>query len=233
MVAEDYYYAWQIAMIVAHLHDLRRKRLARYVVAGTRLSCELRWLPAAAHRLDSPAPSHVCCGTISAKGRQDTVMDAEGRDDSPASTRSGTPIRRLSSFLALLAMHGVEVVVDVRSAPYSRYAPQFDKRALDAAVVGAGMRYLYLGKELGGRPDGAEFYDPDGRAIYSRVEVSPLFLGGIERLMTGIQRYRVAIVCSEENPAGCHRHLLVGHALDSTRRARAAHPRRRQCAAGR
>ncbi len=98
-------------------------------------------------------------------------MDADGRDDRPSIYTIGHSNQELASFLALLTMHGVEVVVDVRSAPYSRYAPQFDKRALETAVVGAGMRYLYLGKELGGRPDGAEFYDSDGRAIYSRVEV--------------------------------------------------------------
>lgn len=141
------------------------------------------------------------------------MTTSEGRDRLRIYT-IGHSNQDVAAFLALLRMHDVEVVVDVRSAPYSRYAPQFDKRALDVAVTGAGMRYLYLGKELGGRPDGDEYYDDDGRVVYSRVEPSALFLSGIERLLTGIQKYRVVIVCSEENPVGCHRHLLVGHALN-------------------
>lgn len=99
-------------------------------------------------------------------------------------------------FLDLLARHGIEVLVDVRSQPYSRYAAHFDKPGLTALVTGAGVKYLFLGKELGGRPESAEFYDPaDGRVLYDRVAASSLFLGGLARLETGLQKYRVAIMC--------------------------------------
>ena len=99
-------------------------------------------------------------------------------------------------FLGLLARHGIEVLVDVRSQPYSRYAAHFDKPGLSALAAGAGITYLFLGQELGGRPEGAEFYDPaDGRVLYDRVAASPLFLSGLARLETGLQRYRVAIMC--------------------------------------
>lgn len=123
---------------------------------------------------------------------------------------SNHPMDRL---IDLLEAHDVEVLVDVRSQPYSRYAPQFDKRSLEAAIGVAGLKYLYLGKELGGRPDGKEFYDDTGRVRYSEVAKSPLFLEGAGRLEMGIQKYRVAMLCSEEDPAGCHRRLLVGHFL--------------------
>lgn len=119
----------------------------------------------------------------------------------------------LDGFISLLKAHHVEVLVDVRSHPYSKHAPHFDSQALKAGVTAAGIKYLFLGKELGGRPKGEEFYDADGHVLYARVAESPLFLEGISRLEKGIQKYRVAIMCSEENPVGCHRRLLIGRVL--------------------
>jgi uncharacterized protein (DUF488 family) len=119
----------------------------------------------------------------------------------------------LDRFVELLKAYRIEVLVDVRSHPYSKHAPHFDIQTLKAGVTAAGIKYMFLGKELGGRPKGEEFYDADGYVLYSRVAESPLFLEGISRLGTGIKRYRVAIMCSEENPAGCHRRLLIGRVL--------------------
>jgi len=112
-------------------------------------------------------------------------------------------------FLDLLHQHEIEVLVDVRSRPYSRYNPQFNERELKRAVEGAGIRYLFMGEELGGRPDGEEFLDEAGHALYHRMAESPAFLAGIERLERGVREHHVAIMCSEEDPAVCHRHLLV------------------------
>jgi uncharacterized protein (DUF488 family) len=119
----------------------------------------------------------------------------------------------VETFLDLLELHRVEVLADVRSHPYSRFAPHFDSGSLRKAVVDARMKYLFLGKELGGRPEGDEFYDLDGHVLYSRVAEAPFFLDGIRRLEAGAAAYRVAILCSEEDPSGCHRRLLVGRAL--------------------
>ncbi len=119
----------------------------------------------------------------------------------------------LDALIDLLRRHAIEVVVDVRSQPYSRYSPHFSRRSLEPALVAAGFKYLFMGKELGGRPDGADFYDAEGRVRYGEVEKSDLFKGGVSRVETGIRRYRVALLCSEEDPAGCHRRLLVGRVL--------------------
>lgn len=118
-------------------------------------------------------------------------------------------------FVGLLKAHGIEVLVDVRSHPYSRYAPRFNAREIEALVSGEGIVYLFLGQELGGRPEGEEFYDEDGRVDYARIEGSRPFLGGIYRVETEIRARKVALLCSEENPAGCHRRLLVGRALSA------------------
>src|SRR5262245_1827042 len=109
---------------------------------------------------------------------------------------SNHPIER---FLQLLKQHGVEVLVDVRSMPYSRFSPQFSIHALRRSVSEAGCEYVFLGKELGGRPEGREFYDEEGRVLYGRRAEAPEFIAGIERLASDAEQRRVAMMCSEEN----------------------------------
>jgi uncharacterized protein (DUF488 family) len=116
-------------------------------------------------------------------------------------------------FLGLLQTHAVQVVVDARSQPYSKYATQFDHEALKGTLQDAGIRYLYLGRELGGRPEEDEFYDDEGHVLYDRVAATCLFQKGLTRLERGIREYKVALLCAEENPAACHRRLLVGRVL--------------------
>jgi uncharacterized protein (DUF488 family) len=103
--------------------------------------------------------------------------------------------------------------VDTRSQPYSEYSSQFDQKALKKALDREGIRYVFLGRELGGRPDGDEFYDDEGHVLYDRVAETPPFREGVSRLENGIREYKVAILCAEENPASCHRRLLVGRVL--------------------
>lgn len=116
-------------------------------------------------------------------------------------------------FADLLKKHDIGVLVDVRSHPYSRYAPQFDTSGLKNLLAKAGVKYLYLGRELGGRPEGDDYYDADGHVLYARLATSPLFLEGIDRVQKGAQTYRVAVMCAEEHPLNCHRRLLIGRVL--------------------
>jgi uncharacterized protein (DUF488 family) len=120
---------------------------------------------------------------------------------------------QVEHFLDLLKSHSVEVVADTRSYPYSEYATQFDQKPLKMALEADGVRYVFLGRELGGRPDGDEFYDDQGRVLYDRVAETELFQEGVSRLEKGIREYKVAMLCAEENPAACHRRLLVGRVL--------------------
>ena len=113
----------------------------------------------------------------------------------------------------LLRGQRIEVLADIRSMPYSRHNPQFRKENLRASIEQAGLRYVYLGAELGGRPPEPEFYDSKGHARYELVAETERFQAGLERLLTGAASYRVAIMCSEEDPARCHRRLLVTRAL--------------------
>lgn len=112
-------------------------------------------------------------------------------------------------FLSLLKEFQIEVLVDVRSHPSSRYNPHYNAPPLSALVKEQGIRYLFLGKELGGRPVDENYYDENGFVLYSKWAESPVFLEGIERLEKGVQQYRIALMCSEENPQNCHRRLLI------------------------
>src|SRR5918994_6978774 len=117
-------------------------------------------------------------------------------------------------FLGLLKDCGIEFVVDTRSHPYSRHAPRFNARALEATLSENGIGYLFLGGELGGRPRGGEYYDDNGRVDYALLGCSGPFLDGISRLEKEIHARTVVLLCSEENPIRCHRRLLVGRALE-------------------
>ena len=119
----------------------------------------------------------------------------------------------LEALLALLRQHEVEVVVDTRSSPYSKYVPQFDKELLQRSLEETGVRYLFLGAELGGRPANPAYYDAKGRVLYSRLRDDARFQAAIVRLESGMERFCVALVCGEEDPAHCHRRLLIGRVL--------------------
>jgi uncharacterized protein (DUF488 family) len=126
--------------------------------------------------------------------------------------------------LALLQQHEIAVLVDTRSSPYSRYSPQFDRETLREALTSAGLKYLFLGDVVGGRPKAESCYDPEGRVLYSRVAQQPEFQHAIDRLERGADEFRLALLCSEEDPAHCHRRLLISRVL-ITRGAEIAHIR--------
>ena len=119
----------------------------------------------------------------------------------------------IDTFMHLLHCLNIQVVVDIRSKPISQVVPHFNRKSLEGALKSAGFKYMYLGKDLGGRPESKEFYDADGHVLYGLVARTPAFNKAIDRLLRGIQRYRVALLCSEENPTNCHRRLLVGRVL--------------------
>jgi uncharacterized protein (DUF488 family) len=119
----------------------------------------------------------------------------------------------LDAFLDLLVQQQINVLVDVRSSPYSRYASQFNREPLHAALTGRAVQYLFLGDLLGGRVEDQQFYDAEGRVLYGELAQSPGFRQGIQRLLAMAGKGRAAILCGEEDPTDCHRRLLVGRVL--------------------
>ncbi len=116
----------------------------------------------------------------------------------------------LEHFLDLLARYQIKVIADVRSVPWSRHVPWAARVVLEKELARRGIRYVYLGAELGGRPRGPEYEGITAREeLYRRIESSDAFRAGIERLIRGARQSRMAMLCSEENPAICHRDRLI------------------------
>ena len=119
----------------------------------------------------------------------------------------------LETFLKLLRARSVSAIADVRSAPYSRYCPHFNKDSLTHSLREHGIDYVFLGQELGGRSNDPSCYDNDGKVLYGAVAKTPMFRSGIERLKKGANKHRITIMCAEREPLECHRTLLVSQAL--------------------
>lgn len=122
------------------------------------------------------------------------------------------PIER---FIALVKLHGINALCDVRSGPYSRMNPQFNRESLQNALGSAGVDYVFLGRELGARSEDASCY-VDGRVQYDLLARTDIFRKGLERVRVGVKRYQVALMCAEKDPLECHRTLLVSRYLDSS-----------------
>jgi uncharacterized protein (DUF488 family) len=118
----------------------------------------------------------------------------------------------LDAFVSALRANGVGAVADVRSAPYSRFNPAFNSDSLKRELKACGMRYVFLGKELGGRPTDPACYE-NGRASYTRMAQTQLFIAGLDRLIQGSISHRIALMCAEGDPLQCHRTLLIARAL--------------------
>ncbi len=125
--------------------------------------------------------------------------------------------------IELLHAFEIQVLVDVRSSPYSQFAPQFNRETFEHSLNLAEIEYKYAGEHLGGRPKDPSCYKdgrlPDGKADYlhlvdyPEVMTKDFFRKGIERLLEIAGQKRVAVMCSEEDPAQCHRHHLIGRYL--------------------
>jgi len=114
----------------------------------------------------------------------------------------------IERFVESLERHAVTAACDVRSTPYSRMNPQFNRETLRQSLAAAGIDYLFLGKELGARPADASCYR-DGRVQYGLLARTALFRQGVERVRREAEMCRIALVCAERDPLDCHRTILV------------------------
>lgn len=132
-------------------------------------------------------------------------------------------------FVSLLRQHRVQAVADVRSRPYSGFAPHFGREALHDTLAEASVKYVFLGRELGARSDNPNTYK-NGRVEYSLLAKDADFAEGIERVLNGLKKYSLALMCAEKDPADCHRALLVARHLKEQHglSAQHIHPDREQ-----
>ena len=124
----------------------------------------------------------------------------------------GHSTHSIEKFIALLSMHGIDVVADVRSSPFSKFNPQFNRENLQTSLKASGIRYVFLGKELGARSEDPACYVAD-KVQYDRLAQTPLFQSGLDRVVEGAENYRIALMCAEKDPLDCHRTILVSREL--------------------
>lgn len=124
----------------------------------------------------------------------------------------GHSTHSIDRLIELLSMHAITAVADVRSSPFSRFKPHFNRVSLQTSLKKAGIRYVFLGRELGGRPADRACY-VGGTVNYDLVARTELFQAGISRVAEGVRRHRIALLCTEEDPLACHRALLVSRHL--------------------
>lgn len=124
----------------------------------------------------------------------------------------GYSCHSIESFVGALRRHHVEAIADVRSQPFSRFKPEFNRPDLSNELKKNGLKYVFLGVECGARVEDPNCY-VNGKADYSRVAKSEIFQNGLERIITGLAKMNIALMCAEKDPIACHRTILICHNL--------------------
>lgn len=117
--------------------------------------------------------------------------------------------RATDEFIALLKRYEIEVLVDVRTQPYSKFNADFTRSTLVKILARADIGYAFMGDSLGGRPADEDCF-VGGKLDAARCEERDWYQHGIARLKALARERRVAIMCSEKDPANCHRSYVVG-----------------------
>jgi uncharacterized protein (DUF488 family) len=150
--------------------------------------------------------SQACCrsdkeSAAMIESRQDTVFTIGHSTHAP------------EHFIDLLHQHEITALCDVRSKPYSRMNPQFNREELEETLRAYGIAYRFLGKELGARSDDPNCY-VSGRVQYDRLAQTDLFKIGLKRVLRGVKdNFRLALMCAGKEPLECHRTILVARHL--------------------
>lgn len=122
--------------------------------------------------------------------------------------------RKAEVLLSLLKEFRIQYLIDVRSKPYSRFHPQFSQKNIQQFLQENDITYVFMGNELGGRPEDVSCYSSDGKVDYNTIKTKDFFKLGIARLKAACSKdIRAAIMCSERSPCECHRTLLIGEVL--------------------
>ncbi len=126
----------------------------------------------------------------------------------------GHSVHSVDFFLKLINKFSINCVIDVRSNPFSRYAPQYNISEIKKTLSSYGIYYIFMGKEFGARRTESELYDSDGLLNFEKVIRSNLFQSGMKRVKEGLDKgFNITFMCTEKDPLDCHRSILVGRAF--------------------
>lgn len=126
----------------------------------------------------------------------------------------GHSTHEVDYFISLLRKHNINCICDVRSVPYSKYNSQFNKDKLLRKLNEHQIYYIPMGEELGARYSNRDLFDSDGIVDFAKVRETEKFKSGLKRLAQGVGRgFNIALMCSEKEPADCHRSILVSYSV--------------------
>lgn len=122
--------------------------------------------------------------------------------------------RKPEDLIKLLKDYGIQFLLDLRSVPYSKFSPEFNREMWKKQLEENGIRYVFVGENLGGRPADRTCYDDDNKVNYEKIRTKEFFKEGIKRLQSAYEKnIPVVMMCSESNPCDCHRSKLIGRVL--------------------
>ncbi len=115
------------------------------------------------------------------------------------------------NFLSLIQANDITHIIDIRSIPYSRHAPWSNKSRLPDMLRPFNIGYTYLGHKLGGKKKPiSETRRQQG------VTPKAIYDDAIQMLLRLSLRDNLTLLCSEGDPANCHRqHIIAQTLLDS------------------
>lgn len=126
----------------------------------------------------------------------------------------GHSTHKIEYFISLLNKFSINCVIDVRSSPYSRMVPQYNKSSLNSILREHSIVYMHFEKEFGARHTKPSLLDEDGNVDFDKVRETTEFKQGVERLKNGLELgYKIALMCSEANPFDCHRFTMISYQL--------------------
>jgi len=120
--------------------------------------------------------------------------------------------RSSEEFISLLKYHHIQYLIDVRSKPFSRQK-EFNRDSLKTLLKANGIKYIFMGDLLGGKPDDSFYYN-SGRVDYNILKEQPFFRKGIKRIKDACEEgFQIVLMCAESKPQNCHRSKLLGEEL--------------------
>jgi len=122
----------------------------------------------------------------------------------------------IDQFIPSLQNIGIDLIIDVRSSPYSRFNPHFNRENLEKSLIMNDIDYRYMGDKIGGRQSEPHLLFPNGTVNYRKVQETEKFLEGINEVLSIISSgKKIALMCAEKEPERCHRFAMISPVLQS------------------
>lgn len=117
----------------------------------------------------------------------------------------------INYFINIVKKYKINCIVDVRSIPYSKYSPQYNKENIKKLLKINKINYIYMRKEFGAMRTAKTLYTKEGYVDFEKVKYDKDFKLGINRVKVGVEKgYKIAFMCAEKIPSDCHRCILIG-----------------------